>query len=720
MRTCPPDDVQGASIIQLAKIWGWTEISIISSTDSYGSGIASVLTQNAALEGIDILVSVAVVETKQDLSQEMEQLKKADTRILIIAHTDPGLVGREMYKAGFAPAAVIGTDTLLPADLASYWGNPNINVPLSFVNGWIGLLPSGGSGPFFDSYVAQLEANPPRDDPTSLIKTGYFLVVSTIDAMRVFADAIRRVLEAGGIPTHGPTLLSALLGTDIEGLTGRITFDARGNRIGPYDIKNWVNGVQEIPGRFETNRTLNLRNPIIWPDGTTNVPLSSLPRVQEWLKFSSVAGTILSILAGLGMLICILMLIAIFFQRRSKVFISATWEFLVLMLIGATLGFGSVFTWIGYPHPYICALRIWLPPMAFILILAPLLAKTWRLHRIFTLKDWKVAPITLGRLILIACTLILGQIIICVLWISLGTIQPIIKNGTNRSVAYALCGSNKASRTLTYITFGYIGALLVAGAYLAFRVRKLPRDFNESRWIGFAIYNTLLSSAIILIISYTIGDFPVTILILICVCSIVIAGGASCFMMIPKLWELVRHPERRSASQNSSGAAKHDTSIALRTPGNSVHSERVTSIKQDASPRSRFDYSLAPGQMTSSKREGLENGTKPRPPRLKNMQSDRAEVIEILPINSVLSSDRGQKRPPVAGSSGNSSKARSSKARSSRALSPPNPTEKDPSPQVRGSKSTDTPPSLDSAQASTQSGSSTESSSPSPAEESGK
>jgi len=611
-RTCPPDDMQGKAIIELARIWQWTEIAIISSTDAYGTGIVSALSAAAAAHGITITITINVEPSVTELSAEMERLKNAGTRVLIIAHTEPAIVAAAMFVADCRPVAVVGTDAMVPADLETYFSH--FGAPLEFIQGWIGLLPSGGNGPVFDEYLANMRAHPPTEEPSSvisIISSGYFLVASTIDTILVYADAIKRVLQAGGNPSHGPTLLEAIRDTEIVGLTGSITFDAYGNRIGPYDVKNFVGRDISVPARFEVDGSLKTFSPIIWPDGTSNIPLSTIPRIQLWLKWGSAAGITLSILSGLGILACVVILIILYFQRNSKVITSATWQFLILMMAGAILGYGSIFTWIGYPKRYLCALRIWLPPMAFIIILAPLLAKTWRLHRIFTLRHWKVAPIPLWKLTVITCVLILGQIIICILWISLGTIDPALKDDKkDRRYTYATCGTSKSNHILTYVTFGYLGVLVVVGAYLAFRVRKLPRDFNESRWIGFSIYNTLLFSVIILILGYSLKDFPVTVLILICICTIAVPTGVVCFMMAPKLWDLLRHPERRSGSQpGSTPKSGEDTSVALRTLGASMRSERIQSTfdstQRSDRPRLASDYSLAPGELTHAGKEAL-------------------------------------------------------------------------------------------------------------------
>jgi hypothetical protein len=370
------------------------------------------------------------------------------------------------------------------------------------------------------------------------------------------------VKAQGGNPRNGTALFSAMRSTDAQFLTGNVKFDQNADRLGSYDIVNLVPGttVATLAGRVDYSGSVDITNTIVWPSGTTEIPIAVLPPTLKWLEWKSPAGIILSIFAGLGIIVAIIMFAVMVHQRDSPVVMVATWQFLLVMLFGCALGFGSVFTWIGRPYDYTCALRIWIPPMAFILIMAPLLTKTWRLHRIFTLGSLKVRPYPLSYLIAMCAVLFTVQFIICIFWIALGTIKPVIVPDANdKKIAYVVCASNQSNRIASYVTYGYLGLLMLIGCYLTFRVRNLPKDFNESRWIGFSIYNTMLFSIIIIIVGYALNKFPITVMILICVCTLAIAIGAVSFMLAPKLWTLIRHPEKRSNSSGNSGSTNTNT-----------------------------------------------------------------------------------------------------------------------------------------------------------------
>lgn len=267
----------------------------------------------------------------------------------------------------------------------------------------------------------------------------------------------------------------------------------------------------------------------------------------------------MAVLAAFGLLCVVLTLIVVIWQRESPIIVSSTWEFLIIMLIGSAIGYGSIFAWIGEPVPYLCALRIWLPPMAFVLIMAPLLAKTWRLHRIFTLANLKISPIPLWKLMIFAGVLVLIQVVICAFWIGLGSITTVSKiDPSNPTVENIVCEQTRSNQIATWITFGWTGLCLLIGGYYAFRVRNLPKEFNESRWIGFSIYNAALAAIIVIILGYSLPTFPSTVNILICIATFIVATGCIAFMMLPKVWNLIMHPEKRSGSHSRQTSSKSD------------------------------------------------------------------------------------------------------------------------------------------------------------------
>lgn len=602
MRVVPPDSYQGRALIALAVKFKWTEVSVLVGTDSYSQGLASTFFAEANAKNIRIVMQTSPDPLTTDMSEQIKTLRDAGTRVLYILHFSPGVVAAAMYKEGWNPLAVVLPDAFASQNLqreAQIRG-----FPLPFVRGWLCLIPRGGNGDYFDKFLAYVDTHPLVGPNVENFKkslySGYFFMVSLIDAILTFADGIKRTVMAGKNPRNGTELLASLYETNTNGLTGDIRFDKNGDRIGPYDVWSVVGGEQIRVGRIHPDQRIEQFAPIVWPSGTTEIPTSPLPRDLQWIRWDHWVGILFGTLAACGLLMCAIVGLVIFTQRHTKPVNSSGWTFLCATLVGAVLGFGSVFPWIGYPRTWICGLRIWMTPMAFVLILAPLVIKTWRLHHVWRQTNIlkKILPVPTWRLFLATFALVLVQIIICVFWISFASLKPVVtKSPRDKKYAFALCPSNQASKICMYVTIAYLGFVQLVTAFVAFRVRKLPKNYNESRWVGFSIYNSLIVSIAVLIIGFVLQGYFLIVIIFVCVASLLIPTGMIILLFGPKLWAMLPcksksaasiDNERRNGERKAKARiAKYDTysedgdtsfSAVLHTPGNSAPPVRNSSI----------------------------------------------------------------------------------------------------------------------------------------------
>lgn len=294
-RNVAPDNFQGVAIVQLCRYFGWSKIGLIASTDSYGAGLSQTIAAEAALAGISLLGSVAVQgsDTNLTLVQGMTSLKQAGTRIVVIVAQTVNInaIVGAMALAEFSPAAVVTSDAILSVGI-DYLAT-STNLPASAFNGWIGTNPPGGFGDFWkwiQAEAALVTATTPNKYPSlaGIFGSGYTGVALTIDAVFIYADAVRRVTAAGGDPRDGSVLLAALLSTNLTLCTGTTFFTSTGDRIGPYDILNVANESITTPARFDYEASNYLPNSavsdgIVWPSGSNVVPLDALPRTKTWL-----------------------------------------------------------------------------------------------------------------------------------------------------------------------------------------------------------------------------------------------------------------------------------------------------------------------------------------------------------------------------------------------------------------------------------------------------
>ena len=611
VRVNPSDSKQIFAMLRMFSHFGWSQVSTISTSSTYGQGLdQSFADQLTQFPDVELGRSIVILEDGTGLSEGLKILQDRNVNIVVLL-VEPKIYPKAlaaMRDLEYSPRAVVVPDRFFNPYIWQHKLN-NTNLEISDFKGWIGVSAAAGAYAGAAERFGQLESLIIANQTTysGLLAAFYQspdYVASVVDCFYVMATAIANSIMAGEDPKCGTCLMRHLANVSVDSATGPISFDSNlGRKLNPFiaryvtsegnftDFATW----DENTGYIQTAR-------VVWPDGTQNIPIAIQPRTVKWLRWDGAAGIVLAAFAGFGMLLVLSMTILVVVWRDSPVIVSSTYPFLLIILFGAGLGFGSMFTWIGEPRTWICGLRIWLPPIAFTLMLAPLLAKTWRLHRIFTLASLKTTPIPLWKLILMVLCLTLIQVGICVAWISAGTVQPTTINDANDpKTAYRICslgdGKASANRVASYVTYGYLGLLLLIGAYYAFRVRNLPKDFNESRWIGFSIYNTILFSVIIVILGYALTDFRVTVLILICVCTLAIVFGIVGLMMAPKLWTLIMNPHRRSGSGSGT--------LTYSGPNSSPHGSKYqTSFHSDKGNGSIYDGNSSPRGHSSANGEG--------------------------------------------------------------------------------------------------------------------
>jgi ABC-type branched-subunit amino acid transport system substrate-binding protein len=602
LRVNPSDAKQAMAMISMIQSFKWTQVGVLSSTSSYSQVLDSVFTTEIKnWPDISQGTSATFTEDGSNIVTQLQTLKDNRINILVVLADSSYYVRimAAMKSIDYKPRAVIVPDRFFTPLLWQHTLPSDESITMTDFKGWIGVVPAGGFElAQFANLTTDVMAQSSQTYPS--MKEGFAqspdYCAFIADAFMVIGDTINRIVRDGKDPRLGLIFMEYLRTADLSLTTGRVNFDDNLDRAENRYVAKYLasNGNAVVFGTWnDIGATTNFasRASVVWPDGTTDVPIAVDPRTTRWLSWKSAAGIVLAAVAGCGLLLIGVMILLMVMWRESPILISATYPFLVLILLGAGLGFGSMFTWIGEPTDWICALRIWLPPMALVIMLTPLLAKTWRLHRIFTLSTLKRTPIPLWKLIVMVSCLSLIQVAICIAWISAGTIKPvIIDDKQNVTRAYKICAQNNVNRICAYVTYGYLGLLMLIGAYYAFRVRNLPKDFNESRWIGFSIYNTLLFSIIIVILGYSLTDFKVTVLILICVCTLAITFGVVGLMMAPKLWDLVLHPDRRTSG---SGSTLNNSGGSMHTPRGSKKHQGNSSFRSESggSTSRRHDYS---------------------------------------------------------------------------------------------------------------------------------
>lgn len=190
---------------------------------------------------------------------------------------------------------------------------------------------------------------------------------------------------------------------------------------------------------------------------------------------------------------------------RHKIIRSSSPSFLVIMIVGALLSFATIYTWnLTYISVSTCVLRVWFLNIGFVLMFGALFAKTWRIYFLWTAdplnKNLRVTDVQVFLVVLVALA---PQLVLLVLWTAIATPTVVYQHPDpwRASLDIADCSTSVAHYVMIALMCGINFALLIWGSILAIQVRRVPlKVYDESKIIGFAIYNTLIFSIIVAII----------------------------------------------------------------------------------------------------------------------------------------------------------------------------------------------------------------------------
>ncbi len=153
-----------------------------------------------------------------------------------------------------------------------------------------------------------------------------------------------------------------------------------------------------------------------------------------------------------------------------------------------------------------CQSWLWLTSLSYSLMFSSMFVRTYRIDKIFNSPTLKVHVITDAYLVQIICAIIVVDVAILTWW---QVASPFVATGalivSDTSSLCVICASSSSGYQL-FSLFVYKAAQTLWGIYLAYSVRDVQDNFNESRFIGISIYNCSIFCFVILPIIYTIQD----------------------------------------------------------------------------------------------------------------------------------------------------------------------------------------------------------------------
>ncbi|XXQ40037.1 G-protein coupled receptors family 3 profile domain-containing protein [Plasmodiophora brassicae] len=506
----PPDNKQSIAIVETLKYFGWHRICIISTSDTYGTGLTNALVARALSNNI----TIAAVVSFDPQASPVEQLQRImDTQVRIIVAPLLNSPADTVFQA----AATMG----LTEPQYVWFGTDGLNVanlPASYPRGLLMSLmyldvTNPMLGTWATEYVMKSQTNralgysaPYSPYPYDVTLFGFYV--------------IRKMMQQG-IPMTPANVLSMIRNTTMLGATGLIELDANGDRIGQYCVKNLVQQ-QDGSLKFQTSLVLDqitgqvaVHNAPVFGDGTSSVPVDA-PQVRDQLVSATNSSCIAMIIIATIGLIAAASCLAFNEKNRALTYIKMSSPTLNnLIIAGCMLAYLSIIVTsllsLGAPlsNAALCTSRTVMLSMAFSLGFGVLSVKTWRVARIFSMGELRIVKITDGNLLLKVSVLLGIDALLLVIWFagfplhSTRTNLNLVEDPTDplkwHLQRYVVMCSSSSMTIFTDVLLAYKALVIVASAFLAFKTShvQIPA-MNDSKQIGLAIYTSGLISVIVL------------------------------------------------------------------------------------------------------------------------------------------------------------------------------------------------------------------------------
>jgi len=245
--------------------------------------------------------------------------------------------------------------------------------------------------------------------------------------------------------------------------------------------------------------------------------------------------------------------------RTSAPFSAASPLFLALFLFGSIILYIAILFWTLNTSEGQCHLRIWFFALGFAIMFGALFSKTFRVYRVITVAAEKLKKISFPNteLLFIFGVVVVIEVILLVLWSSVGQPKAYRISPIQYRPMYDFyeCSFTNKDSIFLGILSTYNILLCCVGIYCSIRIWNIPYQFyNESKSIGFSMYNMFFFLVIIYILQLVI-EIDHSLKFMIRSFAIIISIGIS---IVSIFWDKIKHRNTKLSKtsvhkSNSSG-----------------------------------------------------------------------------------------------------------------------------------------------------------------------
>ncbi|KAI9144373.1 periplasmic binding protein-like I [Paraphysoderma sedebokerense] len=225
-----------------------------------------------------------------------------------------------------------------------------------------------------------------------------------------------------------------------------------------------------------------------------------VPTAPEYISQAGTPGVIITLLLIILYVLVGLTAAMLFKYRHAKPIRALSVGFCLLILSGVLIMGSSLWSFIGMPTATSCVAQIWTLAVGFGLTWGCLLAKTYRIYKIF--NNARLQKLHASRsFVMLAVAVTLLEVMFALIWTLVDAPKPSIVMLPDDAGSYWTCSSGISAPMLSVLCC-YNAILILASVFLCTQIRQIKiQAYNESLTIGSTVYLITVACAVILPIS---------------------------------------------------------------------------------------------------------------------------------------------------------------------------------------------------------------------------
>ena len=285
-----------------------------------------------------------------------------------------------------------------------------------------------------------------------------------------------------------------------------------------------------------------------------------VPVPLERIHFGEPLGAVITVISCLGMLASLAVGAVLGWRNNTPIVKASNRELSYLFLFSIGMNYLWAMVNLSEPNDVICPLiQAWFY-IFYTVAIVVLGVKTKRIVHLFEHRvprsELTKRFIEKHKHILIIIGIVALDVLILLIWFVVDVPHPYVDKSLRTTFVYTCSETtNTGGLFCRYLLIAILVIMSFVCCYFAFKSRKLPHNFNEGKFIAFALYVLVISWVTFYPVYLNIrGKYTV---IVSGTSSIISATGMLVCIFVPKIYIIIFHPEKNTVAYMKSQISNH-------------------------------------------------------------------------------------------------------------------------------------------------------------------